>query len=153
MKKNYLTKEKFEELQKELQVLKTVKRKDVAEKLGHARSLGDLSENAEYHEARNAQAEIESRINYLTEFLKNIEIVTKNTTDQVKAGSKVTIAKKKGGEKTTYQIVSAEEADLAEFKISYESPLGESVMNKKKGDTFTFQTPKGSVDFIVVDIK
>jgi len=153
MEKNYLTKEKFEELEQELHNLKTVKRKEVAEKLEYARSLGDLSENAEYHDARNAQAEIESRINYLKEFLKKAEIVKKTKSDKVQAGSTVTLEKKKDKEKVTYQIVSSEESDILENKISYESPLGSEMIDKKKGEEFTFQTPKGSVDYIVVDIK
>jgi transcription elongation factor GreA len=152
MVKNYLTKEKFEELKEELHELETVKRKEIAEKLEHARSLGDLSENAEYHDARNAQAEAESRINYLTEFLKNVEIVKKHHSNVVEAGSTVTLQKKSSRDKTKYQVVSSEEADIMENKISYESPMGEAMMGKKKGDKFTFETPKGSVEYTVVDI-
>jgi transcription elongation factor GreA len=152
MEKNYLTKEKFEELKEELHELETVKRKEVAEKLEHARSLGDLSENAEYHDARNAQAETESRISYLTEFLKKVEIVKKHHSETVEAGSTVTLQKKKDKEKVKYQVVSSEESDITENKISYESPLGEAMMGKKKGDEFSFETPKGSVDYVIVDI-
>lgn len=152
MEKNYLTKEKFEELKAELHELETVKRKEIAEKLEHARSLGDLSENAEYHDARNAQGEVESRINYLTEFLKNVDIVTKHHSEVVEAGSTVTLQKKNSKDKTKYQVVSSEEADITENKISYESPMGEAMMGKSKGDKFSFETPKGAVEYTVVDI-
>ena len=150
--KHYLTKEKFEELELELQDLETVKRKEIAEKLEYARSLGDLSENAEYHDARGQQAEIESRINYLTDLLKYAEIFKSHHSDCVEIGSTVTIQKKKEKEKTTYKIVSPEEADISQNKISYESPLGIAMLGKKKKEEFSFKTPKGSVDYIVVDI-
>jgi transcription elongation factor GreA len=150
--KNYLTKEKFKELQEELHNLETVKRKEIAEKLEYARSLGDLSENAEYHDARNSQAETESRINYLTELLKNVEIVKPHHADSVEVGSTVTIKKKGTQDKNTYQLVSSEEADLALNKISYESPLGQAMMGKTKKEEFSFETPKGTVDYVVVDI-
>jgi transcription elongation factor GreA len=152
MDKQYLTKEKFEELKEELHVLETVKRKEVAEKLEYARSLGDLSENAEYHDARNTQGEVESRITYLTELLKRAEIVKKHKTDIVEVGSTVTIQKKSDKEKSAYQLVNSEETDIMENKISYESPLGAAMLGKKKKEEFSFETPRGVVDYIVVDI-
>jgi len=152
MDKQYLTKDKFEELKLELHHLETVKRKDVAEKLGHARSLGDLSENAEYHDARNSQAEVESRINYLVELLKYAEIVKKHKLDIVEVGASVTIQKKSDKTKSTYVLVNAEEADVMENKISYESPLGSAMLGKAKKEEFSFETPNGVVDYIVVDI-
>ena len=150
--KQYLTKEKYKELQKELHELETVKRKEIAEKLGHAKSLGDLSENAEYHDARNQQAEIESRINRLTELFKNVEIVKPQHSDLVEAGNTVTLRKKGSQTKTKYQLVSGEESDIAENKISYDSPMGSSMMGKKKGEKFSFETPKGAVEYTIVDI-
>jgi transcription elongation factor GreA len=152
MDKQYLTKDKFEELKLELHHLETVKRKDVAEKLGHARSLGDLSENAEYHDARNSQAEVESRINYLVELLKYAEIVKKHKSDVVEVGASVTIQKKSDKSKFTYVLVNAEEADVMENKISYESPMGSAMLGKAKKEEFSFETPNGVVDYIVVDI-
>ena len=152
VEKQYLTKEKFKELQEELKNLETVKRKEVAEKLEYSRSLGDLSENAEYHDARSQQAEIESRINYLTELLKNVEIVKPHNTGVAEIGSTVTIKKKGGSEKVTYQIVSSEEADISQNKISYESPLGIAMLGKSKKEDFSFKTPKAVVDYVVVDI-
>lgn len=152
VEKQYLTKEKFQDLQNELHDLETVKRKEIADKLEYARSLGDLSENAEYHDARNQQAEIESRINYLTEMLKNVEIVKPHHTDIIEVGSTVTLKKKGTNDKNTYQLVNSEEADISENKISYESPLGRSMIGKSKKEEFSFETPKGIVDYVVVDI-
>ena len=152
LEKQYLTKEKKQELQEELHNLETVKRKEIAEKLEYSRSLGDLSENAEYHDARNQQAETESRINYLTELLKNVEIVKPHHSDKVEIGSSVTIKKKGTNDKHKYQLVNAEEADLSQNKISYESPMGKAMIGKTKKEEFSFETPKGVVDYVVVDI-
>jgi transcription elongation factor GreA len=150
--KHYISKEKFEDLQKEHEELRTIKRKEVAERLEHARSLGDLSENAEYHEARDDQAELEKRIEQIAEILKNAEIIAPHKSDKVEVGSTV-VLQKKGGDKVTYQIVGSEESDLASGKISYESPLGRALMGKMKKDAFVFETPKGKSDYVVVDIK
>jgi len=150
--KELLSKEKFEELEKEFEQLRTIKRKQVAERLEHARSLGDLSENAEYHEARDEQAEVESRIEQLRDIIKRAEIVAPHKSDNVEFGTTV-ILQKKGGDKVTYQIVGSEESDLSAGKISYQSPLGQAIMGKAKKDTFAFETPKGKVDYTVVDIK
>ena len=154
MEKEYLSKEKYEDLEKELQELKATKRKEVAERLHHARSLGDLSENAEYHSAREEQAEVEGRIDELENLFKHVEIIPdKNKkVDTAEAGS--TVVLKKGGEKdsVTYKIVSQEESDLASGKISYRSPLGSSILGKKKKEKFSFETPKGMVNYVIVDI-
>lgn len=149
--KHYLSKEKKAELEIELENLKTVVRREVAEKLGYARSLGDLSENAEYHDARNQQGEIESRIEELEETLKNSVILTAGKGDSVVVGSTVNL-KKKDGTKVTYRLVGAEEADISEGRLSYESPLGQAMMGKKKKDSFSFETPNGVVNYTVVDI-
>ena len=115
--KEYLTKEKFEELQKELHGLQTITRKKVAEQLEYAKGLGDLSENAEYQEAREDQAKLEARISQLEALLKDAEIVSHKKGDIVEVGSTVQI--KKTGESTTgeYQIVGSEEADFSKNKI------------------------------------
>ncbi len=150
--KHYLSKEKKVELEAELENLKTVERREVAEKLGYARSLGDLSENAEYHDARNQQGEIEARIEQLEETLKNSVILTAGKGDSVVVGSTVNL-KKKDGTKVTYRLVGAEEADISEGRLSYESPLGQAMMGKKKKDSFSFETPNGVVNYTVVDIE
>ena len=149
---DYLTKEKYDELLTELDHLKKVRRKEVAESLEYAKSLGDLSENAEYHEARDLQATIEDRIAHIESIMKSAKIVSKHSTDVVAVGSIVTIKKEKSDEKT-YTIVGAEEADITQGKLSVISPLGQAVLGKKKGDSFDFQAPSGTVGYKIVTIK
>jgi transcription elongation factor GreA len=151
--KEYLTKEKFETLTRELEELKTTGRRDVAQNLEYAKSLGDLSENAEYQEAREAQATVEERIQKLEQLLKNVEIVKAHHTDAVDMGSIVHVQKAGEKEKIKYQIVGSEEANTRDGKISNRSPLGESMMGKKKGEKFSFTTPKGQVQYTIVDIE
>lgn len=149
----YLTQEKYDEFVKELEFLKKVRRKEVAESLEYAKSMGDLSENAEYHEARDMQATIEDRIAHLESLLKTAKIVSSHPTDSVAVGSTVTVKKENGGEEKTYTIVGAEEADVSTGKISVVSPFGQAVINKKKGEKFTFNAPSGPVSYKVVEIK
>ncbi len=151
--KHYLSKDKIKELEAELDNLKTVQRMEIAEKLAYARSLGDLSENAEYHEARNQQGEMEARITTLEETLKNAVVLSNHKGDTVAVGSTITIKKKSDGSKTKYQIVGVEEADILAGKLSYESPLGHAMMGKKKKDDFSFETPNGVVEYTIVDIE
>lgn len=144
-----LSQEKFDELAKELENLKTVRRAEIAKNLEYARSLGDLSENAEYQEARDLQAATEERIRKLEELVKHATIVTDGKKkDVVGFGSMVTI-KKEGGEAHEYKIVGSEEADMRERKLSHVSPLGAALMGKKKGDEFTFETPNGKQTYTV----
>jgi transcription elongation factor GreA len=150
----YLTPEKFEELKKELENLKTVRRKEVAESLEYARSLGDLSENAEYQEARDMQAAIEERINYLEQVIKEAKIVAHDKKgDIVGLGSVVTIQKDKDKANHTYTIVGSDEANIHQGKLSYLSPLGEALMGKGKGDAFTFETPVGKQSYKVLKVE
>ncbi len=150
--KEYLSKEKFEELKAELELLTHVRRKEVAEALEAAKALGDLSENAEYHSARETQAGNEERIMVLEEILKNAVIVgSKHKTDSVGIGSHVTV--KRGKETKTYTIVGSEESDVPAGKISNKSPLGETMMGKKKGDHFTYATPSGEIKCEILEIK
>ncbi|HMP67420.1 MAG TPA: transcription elongation factor GreA [Candidatus Paceibacterota bacterium] len=151
--KEYLSKEKYNELEKELQELITIKRKDVAERLEYARSLGDLSENAEYHSARDEQGEVESRIEELSNLLKHAEIIHHKKSDTVQVGSIVTLQKEKDADHVKYQIVGSEETDLSAGKISYNSPLGSSMLGKKKKEKFSFETPKGITKYTIVDIQ
>jgi transcription elongation factor GreA len=149
----YLTSEKFEELKKELDHLKTVRRKEVAESLEYARSLGDLSENAEYQEARDMQAAIEERIGHLEQVIKEAKIVAHDKKgDVVGLGSMVTIQKDKDKQERAYTIVGSEEANIHDHKISYLSPLGEALMGKAKGDTFTFETPAGKQSYKILKV-
>ncbi len=150
---NLITQEKFDELKAELEQLTTVARKEIAESLEYARSLGDLSENAEYHAARELQAATEERIRRLEVLIKSAVIVTEKKKGVVSFGSKVTIKKKGDKDDHTYTIVGSEEADMREKKISHLSPMGEALMNKKKGETFTFTTPNGRQEYAIVEIE
>ena len=152
-KNEYLTKEKFDELSKELLELKTSKRKQVAENLEYAKSLGDLSENAEYHEARELQANTEDRIAKLETMLKSAVIISLHHSEAVGIGSVVKLEKIKDGSKSKYKIVGSEEANLAGGKLSINSPLGSTMVGKKKGDEFKLNTPGGIVEYRIVDIE
>jgi transcription elongation factor GreA len=148
-----LSKEKYKELVHELDFLKTTRRKEVAEQLEYARSLGDLSENAEYKEARDEQADLEERITELDSILQNAVVVQTHSHTKVTVGSTVTITKKGAKASQDYHVVSTSEADATKMKVSYESPLGRAMMNKKKDDVFVFETPKGKVEYTIDDIK
>lgn len=150
----FLTAEKFEELKKELDHLKTVRRKEVAESLEYARSLGDLSENAEYQEARDMQAAIEERIGYLEKTIKEAKIVAHEKKGGIIGlSSIVTIQKDKEKEERVYTIVGSDEANIHDKKLSYLSPLGEALMGKSKGDDFMFETPSGKMKYKVLKVE
>lgn len=148
----YLTKEKFEELKKELEHLKTVRRKEVAESLEYARSLGDLSENAEYQEARDMQAAIEERIAHLEQVIKEAKIVSNEKGDVVGLGSEVCIQKVGDKANICYTIVGSEEANIHDKKLSFLSPLGEALMGKTKGEEIHFETPGGKQKYKVLKV-
>lgn len=148
-----MSQEKFEELTQELDGLKTTRRREVAEQLEYARSLGDLSENAEYQEAREMQAAVEERIGKLEAVLKSAKIVRSAKTDAVSMGSTVVVQPLAGSDKHTYTIVGAEEANIIEGKVSYHSPLGNALLGKKKGDEFSFQTPRGTQKYKILKVE
>lgn len=152
-KAEYLTKEKYEELSKELADLKTTKRKEVAENLEYAKSLGDLSENAEYHEAREMQANIEDRIAKLEAMLKSAVIMSEHHSEMVGIGSVVDLLKQKSGARVKYKIVGSEEANLADSKLSIHSPLGAAMIGRKEEDAFKVNTPSGVVDYKIISIE
>ena len=150
----FLTAEKFEELKKELEHLKTVRRKEVAESLEYARSLSDLSENAEYQEARDMQSAIEERIGYLEKTIKEAKIVAHEKKGGVVGlSSIVSIQKDKEKDVRVYTIVGSDEANIHEKKLSYLSPLGEALMGKTKGEEFTFDTPAGKQKYKVLKVE
>ncbi|MCX6786698.1 MAG: transcription elongation factor GreA [Candidatus Kaiserbacteria bacterium] len=150
IQESVVSQEKFDEIIKELEHLKTVRRTEIAKNLEYARSLGDLSENAEYQEARDLQAATEERIKKLEELVKNTKILTDGKKkDEVSFGSKVSIKKEGGAEIHEYTIVGSEEADMRVKKLSHVSPLGAAMMGKKKGDTFTFDTPIGKQTYTI----
>lgn len=151
--KEYLSQEKFEELTKELDYLKSVRRKEIAEQLEFAKGLGDLSENAEYHEARQNQAEAEERVSKLEFMIKNAVITEKQKGGVVTIGSTVVILRQGEKDERRYQIVGSEETNTKENKISNKSPLGEALMGKKNGDKVSCETPKGIALCTVVNVE
>ena len=148
----YLTPEKKTELETELNTLKTVRRKEIADSLEYAKSLGDLSENAEYHQAREDQANCEDRISHIENILKNAIVTENHKSGVISVGSTVTVTKKGSKEEKTYALVGSEEADSLSGKISNESPLGKALLGKKKGDKVTVEAPKGDIEYSIVAI-
>ncbi len=149
----YLTNEKFAELTKELEHLKTDRRKEVAEHLEYAKKLGDLSENAEYHQAREEQAEVEDRIMRLENILKNAILTSTGTSDKIGVGSTIRLSKEGDNKSYLYTIVGSEEADMSQGKVSNLSPLGAALLGHKEGDTIKVSTPKGMVTYTIAGIK
>ncbi len=149
----YLTSEKFSELKKELEYLKTDRRKEVAEHLEYAKKLGDLSENAEYHQAREEQAEVEDRIGRLDQLLKNAVLAEAHGSDVVLVGSTVHIEKTGENKSGIYTIVGSEEADMAHGKISNLSPLGSALLGRRQGDKVKVTTPKGTNEYKIVMVR
>jgi transcription elongation factor GreA len=149
---NYITEEKKQALELELAELKGPRRKDILDALQYAKSLGDLSENAEYHQAREDQGKLEARIAKIEQILQSSEVVTGGGGDTVNIGSKVVVTKKDSKEEKTYVIVGAEEADMAKGKISNHSPLGLALFGKKKGEDVSFTTPNGSVHYKIIKV-
>ena len=150
---NYITEEKKKALEDELNYLKMTKRKEILESLEAARALGDLSENAEYHQAREDQGKTEDRINQIDHMLKSSVVVKKHSSASVEIGTTVKVKKEGAKENVTYSIVGAEEADMNHNKISNKSPLGEALFGKTKGDVITIKTPKGLVKYTLIDIQ
>jgi len=152
MGKEYLTKERLEEFKAELEQLKNVKRNEVAQRLKQAKEYGDLSENSEYAEAREEQANVETRIFELEELMKKAVTIEKGGDNAtVRVGSTVTF--KKGGKELTYTIVGMYEAKPEEGRISDDSPLGKAFMKKKIGDVVDVTTPSGVVKYEILKIE
>jgi len=152
MNEQIISQEGYDKLKEELNFLTTVRRKEIAERIERAKELGDLSENAEYSEAKDAQALNEGHILELTNTLKNVTVVQHGDShDEVNMGSKVTV-KSDSGEKE-YTIVSFNEADPLNGKISNESPLGVAFLNHHKGDAVEVETPKGVMKYKIIKIE
>ncbi len=151
-KKVNVSKEGYKKLEEELNYLVTVRRSEVAEQLKEARSYGDLSENAEYDEAKNAQALLEARINELETQISNAVIVEASNADEISIGSKVKILDLETNEMEELEIVGSTESDPDNGKISDESPIGKAALKKKIGDVFEVQAPIGVLKFEVVEI-
>jgi transcription elongation factor GreA len=153
-KVSYYTKEGLEKLKNELAELKSKGRADIARQIAEARDKGDLSENAEYDAAKDAQGHLEAKIAQLEDLVANARLLdeTKIDTSQVSILSKVTIKNKKNGASVTYTLVSEEEADLKTGKISTMSPIGRGLLGKKKGEVARIKTPAGEMEFEVLNI-
>ena len=153
-KKVVLTVEGLKKMEAELENLKTVRRKEVADKIKEARGQGDLSENAEYDAAKEEQAEIESRIVVLEKMLKNAEDIDDEeiSSDIISIGSKVRIYDKEFEEELEYIIVGSAEANPMDGKISNESPVGRGLLGHKVGETIEVETPAGMVEFEILEI-
>lgn len=152
-----VTREGLKRLKEELQHLRTVRRREVAQRLKEAISYGDLSENSEYEEAKNEQAFVEGRIIELEQKIKNAKLIAEGAHLQhgkeVNIGSSVTIRSVAAdGEAETYTIVGATEADPFSHKISNESPIGKAVIAKRRGDTVTVQTPAGAAHYEILKV-
>ena len=149
----YLTQEGLEDLKKELDYLINVKRPENITAIKEARALGDLSENAEYDAARNEQAQIEARIKQLEKMLENVSIITEVSKDTVGIGNTVAIKYVDDDEEEEYKIVGSQEADPFESKISNESPIAQALFDHKVGDVVTVESPNGSYDVEIIEIK
>ena len=148
-----MTAEGLAALQAELEERKTVKRKEIKEAIKVARGYGDLSENSEYDEAKDAQAQNELRISEIEETLKHVVLIDENSVqDGVSVGSRVKVYDVEFDEEVVYKIVGSTEADPAQFKISNESPVGSALLGHKVGDKVAAVTPMGTLEFEIREI-
>ena len=153
MKQMY-TKQGYQDLIDELKYLKLTRREEIKEQIAVARGFGDLSENAEYDEARNEQAKVEARIQELEALIENAEIIDESNMDvrSISLGSVVKLYDEDFGEEITYNIVGSNQADPLEKKISDQSPIGRALMGKKAGDSVTVTAPAGELRFKVLEV-
>ncbi len=149
---DYITEEKRKALEEELLDLKGPKRKEIIDTLEYAKSLGDLSENAEYHQAREDQGKLEARIAKIEQILQSSQTVKGGGGDVIEIGSKVKVQKEGTKDEKTYVIVGSEEASMAEGKISNRSPFGSALFGKRKGDAVSFDTPNGKVNYKIISV-
>ncbi|WP_421762553.1 transcription elongation factor GreA [Ekhidna sp.] len=151
---NYYTKEGLDKLKTELNELKTKGRADMAKQIAEARDKGDLSENAEYDAAKEAQGLLELKISKLETVVGDARVIDESTIDTSKVSilSTVKIKNKKNNMEVTYQLVAEEEADLKSGKISVQSPIGKGLLGKKKGEKAMIKVPAGDIEFEILDI-
>lgn len=152
--KNYMTKEKYRELEENLKKMQTKGRREIAQKIGDARSHGDLSENADYDAAKEEQGLFEMKIAKLSQLLSNAEIIDPSDfpDDKVYILSYVKVLNKKVNKEMTFQLVSAAEADFEKNKISVSSPLGSALMGKAVGEEAEMVAPAGTVKYEILEI-
>ncbi|MDD3906133.1 MAG: transcription elongation factor GreA [Candidatus Omnitrophica bacterium] len=150
----HLTPEGYEKLRKELEYLKTTKRRELSRAIGEARAHGDISENAEYDSAKDAQGMNEKKIAELETKLASAQIIDNSqmSSDEVLVGATVKLKDIDSGEELEYTIVSEEEADYAQNKISLQSPVGTGLLNHKKGDSVEIQVPRGVLKYKILNI-
>ncbi len=153
-KQTVLTQEGLKDLEDELEELKTVKRRDIAEKIKVALSFGDLSENSEYDEAKNEQGIIEARIAEIEATLMNVKIIDFESlsTEHVQVGNRVTVKDLSENEILVLHIVGSKEVDMKRGKISDESPIGKALIGHQKGDLVDVEAPVGILKFEIIDI-
>ncbi len=149
----YLTQEGLDNVKEELKVLKLENRPEIIRAIKEARALGDLSENADYHSAREEQAFIESRIQELEALVDNAIIIKKDNKDEIGIGSTIVIEYTEDKEQEEYTIVGSKEANPSENKISNESPIAKSIIGHKKGEILTFESPNGKYEIKIIEIK
>ncbi|MBP6855164.1 MAG: transcription elongation factor GreA [Candidatus Pacebacteria bacterium] len=150
----YISIERKKALEIELHELQTVKRKEILENLEYAKSLGDLSENAEYHQARDEQGKLEERIAKIEHIIKASKVISKATGGtSIDIGSKVVVSKAGSDQKQEYEIVGSEEADMAQGRLSHRSPLGVALMGKTKGDVVDIESPRGKSSYKIVSVE
>ena len=149
---DYITEEKRQMLLAELKDLKGPKRKEILQSLEYAKSLGDLSENAEYHQSREDQGKLEARIAKIEQILQSSHVVKGGGGDVIGISSNVIVQKIGTKEEKNYIIVGSEEADMASGKISNRSPVGTALFGKKKGDNVSFQAPNGLVNYKILNV-
>jgi transcription elongation factor GreA len=150
-----LTKEGYENLKAEIEDLSTRRRREIAERIKTAREFGDITENAEYDDAKNEQAMLEARIAKLEERLAGARVIEKReiAKDVVSVGAKVRLRDVAAKQTVEYHIVGSAEANPAEFKLSNESPVGRAIIGHKKGETVEVTTPRGSMKYKLLEIK
>ncbi len=154
-KKNLLTYEGLKKLEDELQDLKVVQRKAIAEKIKEAREQGDLSENAEYDAAKDEQRDIEARIEQIEKILKNAEVVVEDEVDldKISVGCMVKVLDVEYDEEEEFKLVGSSEADSLNGKISNESPVGKALIGARVGDTIQVETQAGLIEYKVLEIQ
>ena len=155
MKEVILTADGYKKLQPEIDVLRTDKRREVAERIRIAREFGDIAENAEYDDAKNEQAMLEHKIAQLEERLLSARVITKKeiSKDAVSVGAHVRLRDMQANKTFEYHIVGSAEANPAENKLSNESPVGKAIIGHKKGDVVEVSAPRGSLKFKILEIK
>lgn len=150
-----LSAERLQELKDELNYLKTVREKEVADQIKEARSFGDLSENSEYDEAKNEQGKLYSRIAEVENILANCIVIEEHETDpnSVRMGSRITVEDMEFGDQESYQIVGSQEADPMNGRISEESPFGKALLGKRINDVVIVEAPAGNLKYKIIDIQ